>query len=164
MSDNLVHKWLVDALGEDEAASALSADGWLSAEKWAAAVERTRLRRFPDLSEQEGSRQLGLALGRALLSSDIGALIRETLPLLTLERAMETLLPLLMARMRRHFEVTWTPSPTGGGTLEIVGPIATRPETTLGFFEAIVEVLRDRPRVTLVSASTSRLELSLTAS
>jgi hypothetical protein len=152
-----VHKWLFDALGDEKAVTEAGDGGWLSGPQWGEAVERTRLTRYPTLTLEEGARQVGLDLGRAFLANDIGALVRETLPMLELERVAETLLPALMARLRRPFEVSWDPAPRGG-LLRITGPMATRPGVTHGFFEAVLGIVPGKPVITLLTATPTLLE------
>lgn len=146
---NLVHKWLVEALGEDEAAGS---DGWLSSNAWAAALERVRARRFPELDAAEGARRIGV---------ELGGLVRETMPLISLDRVMELLVPQLSTRLRRPFEVSWERDLTGG-RLRISGPIAARPETTLGFFQAVLSLVSERPQVTLESSTAGEIVLRVT--
>ncbi|MFZ5439006.1 MAG: DUF2378 family protein [Myxococcota bacterium] len=155
---NLVHKWLVEALGEDEAAGS---DGWLSSNAWAAALERVRARRFPELDAAEGARRIGVELGERFLAGEVGGLVRETMPLISLDRVMELLVPQLSTRLRRPFEVSWERDLTGG-RLRISGPIAARPETTLGFFQAVLSLVSERPQVTLESSTAGEIVLRVT--
>lgn len=161
--DDHVHKWLVEALGEVEGLSGLGRDGWLPGPQWAAAVERTRVRKYAALAPAEGAWRVGRDLGTGFLESDIGKLVRETLPLLTLDRVMELLFPQLTTRLRRDFELTWERT-DDGGLLRITGPIATAPETTLGFFEAALSLLAEKPRLAIVSTTPRELVLRITRS
>lgn len=153
---NQVHRWLVDALGDDALATALSSDGWLSGPEWGAAVERARLGRYPRLPLAEGAHRIGLDLGRAFLHTEVGALLGETLSLLTVERAMETLVPAISSRLFRQFEVNFV-----GGVLQIRGRRMTPAQTTQGFLEAMLERVAGARGVRLTRVTDDVMEFEL---
>jgi hypothetical protein len=155
-----VHKWLFDALGDKKAVTEAGDAGWLTGPRWGEAIEQVRLTRYGTLSPEEGSRRLGFDIGKAFLDNDIGTLVRETLPLLDLDRVGETLLPVLMSRLRRPFETTWERTETGG-IIRVTGPMANRPEITLGFFEAMLAIVHSKPTIALTASSPTYLEFKI---
>lgn len=153
-----MHRLLVAALGDEEALAELGADGFLAPVAWAAAVERTRRRRYPALPPPEGHRRLGQDLAETFLASPDGRLVAATLPELDLTRAFQAVLVPMADRMRRALEYDFFPEP-GGGVIRVRGQRAAPPEHIEGFFAGLVGRVRGAHRVTLARVDDGELEL-----
>lgn len=156
--DDAVHRSLLEALGEPESLAALGSAVWFPGDQWAAALQRARRARFPELSEKDGLFRVGEALGAAFLEQGAGRLVAETLPVLSLDRAMGVLAPALVERLRARFDVQWE-SRERGGSLRISGPVAAPAEVTAGFFEAVLRGVHPRVKVTVGVARAQHIEL-----
>lgn len=147
-----VHRLLVEALGEPGALRELGGELWLPADAWRRAVERVRTSKHATLPDDEAWRAIGVDLGRAFLSSEVGKLVSETLPLLSFERAFGHLLPMLSERMRGRFDTEWT-NDGRGGRLRVAGPIVLSPEVTAGMLEHVASLVDRSAKVRVASAS-----------
>lgn len=156
--DDAVHRSLLEALGEPESLAALGSAVWFPGDQWAAALQRARRARFPELSEEDGLFRIGEALGGAFLEKGAGRMLAEALPVLSLDRVFGVLTPALMDRLRSRFEVRWVPA-EGGGSLHIEGPVSLPPAVTAGFFERVLHEVNPRARVTVGPAAEQRMEL-----
>lgn len=156
--DNAIHRSLVEALGEPESLAALGTALWLAGDEWAAAVQRARRGRYPDLPEDEGLFHVGESLGDAFLKQAPGRMMAEALPVLSLDRIFGLLTPVLAERLRQRFDVTWEPA-DGGGSLHIRGPVSLPPPVTVGFFARVMREVDARITIGAGAVSETHLEL-----
>jgi hypothetical protein len=156
---NRVHRELVAGLG-DALALEGAQTGWLSAEDWARAIERVRLAKFPDAPASEAARSVGRYLGEGFLASPDGALIRESLLLLSGPAVFGRLVPTMGSRLRQSLDYDWALTDRGG-QLSILGRRVNPPEVTLGFFEAMAAVMTPSPRLQIAKVEPEVLTLSL---
>lgn len=159
MSDevhNAAHRDLVKALGDEIALKNIGDSGLESAE-WSEAVDRCA-RRFPDVPREEAFREVGRLLGERYLASDGGRLVVQSLQLVSRERLFSVVIPAMAARLRPGFDWKWEPS-ANGGIVRVVGQRATPTTTTLGFFEAMVNVIGPDLRIRLGNETPTDFEM-----
>jgi hypothetical protein len=153
-----MHRLIVAALGDEEALAAVGPDGFLAPAPWGEAVERTRRRRYPALSVDEGHRRVGADVARAFLASPGGQLVAATLPELELARAFASVFTPMAERLRRSLDFDFELQPVGG-LIRVRGPRAVPPEHIEGFFGALLERVRGAHRVTLARVEPELIEL-----
>ena len=156
----MTHRWLVEALGDHGLLESIQGGRTVAPAAWGAALERVRLRKHPDLPVDEGHRLVGFELGEAFLAGSLGALVTETLGMLTLERLMESLYPALGMRLRAGFDVSFV-STEDGGVVTVKGPLVSPAQQTLGFTQAVTARLPKPCEVTLGPCDATTLTLVL---
>ncbi len=164
MPEQGVHRWLVESLEDPVALAQVSLDDFLAPELWRLAVERLRLRRFGHLPEWEGAAAVGAHLGARFLASEWGQLMRESISVMPLDRALEAVVMPLADRLRRSAEFDFRARPGGGGFIEINGPIAVGAATMQGFFQVIVDAIPGQHVVRVAKDGPQHLTLEVSVS
>lgn len=134
-----VHRWLIEALGDAEAISQIELDNYLPAEKFGQALERMRLKRFPDLPIWEGANKVGRQLAEAFLDGPNGMMITESIAVMPLDRALKAVVLPLSERMRKAAEFDFVPDADNkGGRILVRAAFVVSWATLEGFFGAII--------------------------
>jgi hypothetical protein len=133
-----VHRWLIEPLGDAQAISEIEHDGYLPSPKFAEAIERVRLARYPTLPREEGETRVGSDLSNAFLDSQNGQVLAQSIEVLPLDRALKSVVLPLSERMRKAAEFDFLPDPSGGGRILVKGTFEVSGAMLVGFFGAIV--------------------------
>lgn len=157
-----VHRWIIEALGDQAALAQVGADGFLPIEHFGPAMERARLKRFPHVSREEGARLVGAHLARGFLDSEPGQMVDHSIEVLPLDRALASVVMPMGERLRRSAEFDFVASEDGGGRITIKGSLVVSPHTMVGFFQALVDRMPGAHRVELFEQTEGALTLSVT--
>lgn len=157
-----VHRWLIEATGDAEAISQIGPDNYLPAEKWGQALERLRLARFGSLPIWEGARKVGAQVANAFLDSAHGQMIAQSIAVLPLDRALQSVVIPLSERMRKAAEFDFVADPDKqGGRILVRGAFVVSGATLEGFFGAIVARIPGKHTVRVAEQGSQTLALAI---
>lgn len=157
-----VHRSLVLALGDAQCTRELGDAEGLEAVSWAAGIERTRVARFAAWPRWQGSARVGFETAQRFLRSDESRLLLETVRLLPLQRAFDSVVVPIAERLRKPLEVDFVPN-AAGGVVIVRGALVLSAAVWAGFFEGLVAEIRGRWSVALKSLGAQRIELLIAA-
>ena len=129
--------------------------------QWAKLVDTARAQRFGALPLDEGFHEVGRALGEALLHSDVGRALKESMNAVSPERSWSHLVPHIALRLRQPYETKFERSSDTGGQLTVKGRRALRAQVTVGLLEVIGRATNPPSRVTLAKATDDVLVLDV---
>lgn len=153
-----VHRWLIEALGDEEAISQIEVDNYLPSEKFGQALERLRLQRFPTLPIWEGAKKVGRQVADAFLDGPNGQMISQSISVMPLDRALKAVVLPLSERMRKAAEFDWVPDADGkGGQIQVRGAFVVSWATLEGFFGGIIARIPGDHTINITEQTSSTL-------
>jgi len=129
--------------------------------QWAKLVDTARTQRFGHLPPDEGFHAVGRALGEALLHSDVGQALKESMNAVTPARSWSHLVPHIALRLRQPYETKFEQANDTRGQLTVKGRRALRAQVTVGLLEVVGQATNPPSRVSLAKATDDLLVLDV---
>lgn len=155
---NSVHRSLVLALGDAQCIRELGDAETMAPQSWTAGIERVRASRYGTLPHWESSRRLGRDMAQRLIHFDESRLLLESMRLLSLQRAFDSVVVPIAERLRKSLELDFVPN-ADGGVLVVRGTIVLHPAVWAGFFEGLMTEICGRWSVSVRLLGVQRIEL-----